>query len=102
MLRTILHIDFDSFFASCEQQRHPEFRGKPLGVTATNGRNCIIASSREAKRLGIGTGTPVWIAKEICPEILTTPADFNRYWMYSQKFIRICKDFSPFTEVFSI
>jgi DNA polymerase-4 len=57
MEKVILHIDFDSFFASVEQQHHPFFRGKPLGVTATNGRNCIIASSREAKKLGIGTAS---------------------------------------------
>ena len=101
-MRTILHIDFDSFFASCEQQDHPEFRGKPLGVTATNGRNCIIASSREAKRLGIGTATPVWEARKVYPDIALIGANFNKYWEYSQEFIKICKDFAPDTEVFSI
>ncbi|MBP9719468.1 MAG: DNA polymerase IV [Candidatus Levybacteria bacterium] len=100
--RTILHIDFDSFFASVEQQHNPLFRGKPLGVTATNGRNCIIASSREAKALGIGTATRVYDAKRICPTIFLTGADFRQYWEESQKFIKICKDYSPFVEVFSI
>jgi DNA polymerase IV len=98
----ILHIDFDSFFASVEQQSHPQFRGKPLGVTATNGRNCIIASSREAKKLGIGTGSRVHDARLLCPEINLTPANFTKYWEISQKFIKICRDFSPYVEVFSI
>ena len=62
--RTILHIDFDSFFASVEQQYNPNLRGKPMGVTATNGRTCIIASSKEAKRLGIGTGSRTYEAKK--------------------------------------
>jgi DNA polymerase-4 len=100
--RIILHIDFDSFFASVEQQYHPEFRGKPLGVTATNGRNCIIASSREAKKLGIGTGSRVHDARYLCPDINLTPADFTHYWEISKKFIAICRDFSPYVEVFSI
>ncbi len=100
--KIILHIDFDSFFASVEQQYHPEFRGKPLGVTATNGRTCIIASSREAKKLGIGTGTNTYKAKSICPNINLVPADFVKYWEVSKKFIMICKDYSPFVEVFSI
>ena len=100
--RIILHIDFDSFFASVEQQYNPLFRGKPLGVTATNGRNCIIASSREAKKLGIGTATRVHDARRIYPDILLTGANFRRYWEESQKFIKICKDFSPYVEVFSI
>lgn len=100
--RTILHIDFDSFFASVEQQYNPQFRNKPLGVTATNGRNCIIASSREAKSLGIKTGTRVHEAKILCPALILTPADFTKYWEISKKFINICKDYSPTVEVFSI
>lgn len=102
MKRIILHIDFDSFFASVEQQRNPAFRGKPLGVTATNGRNCIIASSREAKKLGIGTGSRVHEALLLCPTLQLTPAGFTEYWNISKKFIAICKDFSPLVEVFSI
>ncbi len=100
--RIILHIDFDSFFASVEQQDNPDLRNKPLGVTATNGRNCIIASSREAKLLGIKTGTRVPEAKLLCPSITLTPADFEKYWKVSKKFIAICKDYSPTVEVFSI
>ena len=102
MNRIILHIDFDSFFASVEQQNNPEFRNKPLGVTATNGRNCIIASSREAKRIGIGTGSRVHDARKIYPSLALRPADFVTYWEISKKFIAICKDFSPSVEVFSI
>lgn len=102
MQRLILHIDFDSFFASVEQQYNPKLRGAAVGVTATNGRTCIIASSREAKRLGIGTGSRTFDAKRICPQIVFVPADFVKYWEISQKFIAICKDYTPYLEVFSI
>lgn len=98
----ILHIDFDSFFASVEQERNPKFRNKPLGVTATNGRTCIIASSREAKKLGIKTGSRTYEAFKLCPTLLLTPANFTNYWEISKKFIAICNYFSPFVEVFSI
>lgn len=100
--RTILHIDFDSFFASVEQQYNPLLHNKPIGVTATNGRTCIIASSREAKRKGVKTGTRTPDALQLCPEIILVPADFWKYWEVSKKFINICKDFSPHVEVFSI
>jgi DNA polymerase-4 len=57
-LFTFLHIDLNSFFASVEQQLHPEFRGKPTGVTATMAdTGTLIAASYEAKALGIKTGT---------------------------------------------
>lgn len=100
--RIIFHIDFDSFFASVEQQYRPDVRGKPLGVTAANSRTCIIASSREAKKLGIKTGSRSFEALKICPELILVPADFNKYFEVSKKFLNICKDYSPFTELFSI
>jgi len=101
-VRIIFHIDFDSFFASVEQQYNPKLRNKPIGVTAANSRTCIIASSREAKRLGIKTGARSYEAQRICPELILVPADFNKYFDVSKKFLNICKDYSPFTELFSI
>jgi len=100
--KIIFHIDFDSFFASVEQQYRPDVRGKPLGVTAANSRTCIIASSREAKKLGIKTGARSFEAFKLCPNLTLVPADFNKYFEVSKKFLNICKDYSPFTELFSI
>ena len=73
-----------------------------MGVTAANGRTCIIASSREAKRLGIKTGTRSWEALKICPNLVLISADFVKYFEVSKKFLAICKNFSPFVELFSI
>lgn len=100
--RVILHIDFDSFFASCEQQFQPQFRGKPLGVTAHNGRTVIIAASREAKKRGVKSPSRTFEALEKCPELLFTTSHFVKYWEISKKFINICKDYSPFIELFSL
>lgn len=102
MNKTILHIDFDSFFASCEQQDNPALRNKPLGVTATNGRTCIIASSREAKKLGIKTGSRTYEAFQICPDLKLVSANFVKYFEISKKFLKICQNFSPSVELFSI
>ncbi len=100
--KVILHIDFDSFFASCEQQFDPALRGKPIGVTATNGRTCIIAASREAKKFGVKNVTRVWEAQKLCPQIFTVPAHFQKYWEITQIFLNICKDYSPYVELFSL
>lgn len=100
--KIILHIDFDSFFASCEQQFNPKLRGKPIGVTATNGRTCIIAASREAKKLGIKSPSRTWEARRIVPNMVYVPAQFERYWEITQKFLNICKDYTPYVELFSL
>lgn len=102
MQKVILHIDFDSFFASCEQQMNPLLRGKPIGVTATNGRTCIIAASREAKKFGVKNVTRVWEAQKLCPQIIPVGAHFDEYWKITQKFLNICKDYSPYVELFSL
>lgn len=102
MQKTILHIDFDSYFASVAQQYDPKLRGKPIGVTAQNGRTCIIAASREAKKLGVKSPSRTFEAQRIIPQMIFVPAQFNLYWDITQKFINICKDFSPFVEVFSL
>lgn len=102
MNKIVLHIDFDSFFASCEQQDNPLLRGKPMGVTAANGRTCIIASSREAKKLGIKTGTRSYEAFKVCPNLKLVKADFVKYLEISKKFLKICQNFSPDVELFSI
>lgn len=102
MHRTILHIDFDSFFASCEQQFHPQLRNRPIGVTARNGRTCIIAASREAKRLGIKTAMRSFDAETIYPGIILVPAHFTQYYEISKQFLAICKEYAPVVELFSI
>lgn len=101
-MNTILHLDMDSFFASVEQQANPKLVGRPVGIIKGPGRSCIIASSKEAKKLGIKTGTFVWEAKKIYPKIIFVPADFDKYFFVTKKFIEICSRYSPDLEVFSI
>jgi DNA polymerase-4 len=102
MNKCILHIDFDSFFASVEQQLDVKLRNKPIGVTAQNGRTCIIAASREAKKLGIKSPSRTFEALRIVPNMIFVPAHFEKYWEITQKFLDICKDFSSYVELFSL
>jgi DNA polymerase IV len=79
-----LHIDLNSFFASVEQQLHPEYRGRPLAVVPTMAdTTCCIAASYEAKALGIKTGTQVGEAKKTCPEIVLIEGNHTEYAKYS-------------------
>lgn len=68
----VMYLDMNSYFASCEQQRHPELRGKPLGVLTYDSPNAaVIAASIEAKNFGIKSGMRLQDCRALCPQLLT-------------------------------
>jgi DNA polymerase-4 len=73
-----------------------------LALLLQNGRTCIIAASREAKKLGVKSPSRTWEAQRIVPSMVFVPAHFEKYWEITQKFLNICKDFSPFVQLFSL
>lgn len=103
-MRTILHIDFNSYFASLEQQANPRLRGKPIGVTGGDreARTVLGTASVEAKKLGVKTGMNIWEAKKICPSIIIVRGDSDKYLSVTTKFLNILKSYTPLLEVFSI
>ena len=76
-----LYLDFDGFFASVEQQAHPELRGKPVGVVpfSSTSYTCVIACSKEAKKHGVTNVMPVSEAKQKCPNIVLVPQSPDLY-----------------------
>jgi DNA polymerase IV len=75
-----LFVDFNSYFASVEQQDDARLRGRPVGVVPVMAETtCCIAASYEAKAFGVKTGTPVWEARQKCPDIVMIEARPARY-----------------------
>lgn len=117
-MRTILHIDMNSFFASVEQQANPRLRGKPIGVAGGPARNasklaCVAGGDREtrtvlctasyeAKRMGVKTGMQIWEAKKACPDLIIVKSNHDKYLSVTTKFLNIFKDYTDKLEVFSI
>lgn len=101
MQKIIMHIDMNSYFASCEQQDNLAWRNKPLGVCEHLG-GIIIAPSIEAKRWGIKTGTPVWEARRLYPKIILVPTAPQRYRYYTGKFLKVLGDYTDQIEKYSI
>ena len=98
-----LHIDLNSFFASVEQQLHPEYRNRPLAVVPTMAdTTCCIAASYEAKALGIKTGTQVGEAKKICPEIVLVAGNHDNYAEYSHNIAKAVERCCPVAHTPSI
>ena len=102
MLRT-LFIDFNSYFASVEQQLDPALRGRAVGVVPVMAdSSCCIAASYEAKAFGVKTGTRVADAKRLCPGIALVLADHAKYVQVHQQAVAVVDRIVPVRQVVSI
>lgn len=70
-MRLVGHIDSDCFYVSCERVRRRSLRGIPVGVLGNQGA-CVIALSYELKKAGLKVGMPIWDAKPISPEAVSS------------------------------
>lgn len=98
-----LFLDFNSYFASVEQQERPELRGKPVAVVPvlTDTTSCI-AASYEAKAFGVKCGTNVGEARAKCPGLQVVEARPKVYVAYHEKAKEVAQRILPIDEVHSI
>lgn len=124
MSKIILHIDFNSYFASVEQQANPFLRGKAIAIGGkgkqsvdvthahtTNNRinlrslqlerTVITTASKEAKALGIKTAMSSLEAKRMMPDLLIIPGDPHKYSEITNKFLKILRYHCDAVEQFS-
>lgn len=98
-----LFLDLNSYFASVEQQLDPGLRGKPIIVAPVHSDTTVaIAASYEAKAFGIGTGTPVWEAKQKCRDLIVVPARHRNYVEFHEAIVAEVWRHIPVTKVCSI
>lgn len=98
-----LYVDLNSYFAAVEQQLQPALRGKPVIVAPVGSDTTVaIAASVEAKRYGISTGTPVWEAKQLCRDIVVTPARHMEYVRFHDAIVAEVERHVPVHAVCSI
>jgi DNA polymerase-4 len=98
-----LFIDFDSFYASVEQQDNIDYQNKPLIVVpCLSDYTCAIAASYQAKRLGVKTGTRVKTAKEKIPDIIVVEARPKRYVEIHNQIVEVVSKHFEKIQVLSI
>ncbi len=98
------YIDFDSFFASVEEQARPSLRGRPIGVTpfAHATHTCVIAANRKAKQAGVKNVMPVSEARRVCPDIVLVPQSPDLYVRAHRAFLLAIEQELPVDAICSI
>lgn len=85
MDRDILHIDMNNCFASIEIKLNPDLKGLPIVVSGSpdGKKGIVLAKSEEAKRFGIQTAEPIWMAKKKCKDIVIVKPNYDEYKKHS-------------------
>ena len=92
----ILHVDGDSFFASCEIALDQKLQGRPVWVGGgRRGDGIVIAANRAAKKFGVKTGMACFEAKRVCPRGVLCRPHYDAYREISAKMFRVLEEYSP-------
>jgi DNA polymerase-4 len=103
MIRRILHIDMDAFYASVEQRDDPSLRSRPVAVGGlADRRGVVAAASYEARAFGVRSAISMARAVRLCPSLVIVPPDFARYKAASAAVFAIFREVTPLVEPLSL
>jgi DNA polymerase-4 len=100
-LPTIVHLDADAFFVSCELSMRPELRGTKCAVGGRE-RGIISSASYEARACGVYTPMPTKLALKVCPDLILLPHTAGIYSKKSQEMFDLCETLTPVVQRNSI
>jgi DNA polymerase IV (DinB-like DNA polymerase) len=107
--RVIFHIDFNYFFAQCEELRKPELKDKPVVVCVYSGRTedsgAVSTANYIARKYGVKSGIPIKLAKNRLKDVsdaVFLPVDHDYYQEMSDKAMNIIKNYADKFELVGI
>lgn len=103
--RVVFHIDFDYFYAQCEEIRKPQLQSKPVVVCVFSDRGgdsgAVATANYQARQYGVKSGMPIKFAKkrlEDNPEAVFLPTDFDYYSKVSESAMNTIRAFADIFE----
>ncbi|WP_236869782.1 DNA polymerase IV [Candidatus Bandiella numerosa] len=101
MIRKIIHIDMDSFYASVEIRDNPALLGKPVAI-GSKGRGVLCTCNYEARKYGIHSAMPTYKALNRCPSLILLPVNMAKYKEVSYRIRDIFRSYSDKIELLSL
>ena len=102
--RIVMLADCQSFYASVEKAKHPEYADKPVVVAGDPERRSgiVLAACPIAKARGITTAERLGEALAKCPGLIVAKPHMEEYIRYSLQITRIYESFTDLVEPYSI
>lgn len=101
MNRSIVHMDLDTFFVSCERKKNSELAGRPI-IIGGGDRGVVASCSYETRFFGVRSAMPIKMALRLCPEAMVIKGDMDMYLNMSQLVTEVIRDKVPVMEKASI
>ncbi len=102
MSKIIMHIDLNAFYATAETIKDPSLVGKPLIIAGSSRRGIVSTASYEARKYGIRSAMPTYMALKLCPEVVIRGVDFELYQRLSNQFFNYIRKYTNIIEIASI
>jgi DNA polymerase IV len=102
LMRKIIHVDMDAYYASVEQRDFPDLRGKPVAVGSSSTRGVVTTASYEARKFGVRSAMPSVTAKRLCPGLIFMPPRFSVYQVISGQIRQIFLEYTDLVEPLSL
>lgn len=102
MNRSIIHMDLDAFFVAVECKKAPKLKGLPLIVGGSSRRGVVAACSYEARKFGVHSAMPMYLALQLCSDAKVISGDMEAYSQNSHLVTEIIADKAPAFEKSSI
>ncbi|WP_345988344.1 DNA polymerase IV [Chryseobacterium sp. Chry.R1] len=101
MERSIVHMDLDTFFVSCERLNNSELNGIPL-IIGGGDRGVVASCSYEARKFGVRSAMPIRMALKLCPDAKVIRGDHEMYSNLSHLVTEVIQSKVPVMEKASI
>lgn len=102
MERSIVHMDLDTFFVSCERLIDSRLKNRPVLIGGTSDRGVVASCSYEARKFGVHSAMPMRMAKQLCPEAVVLRGNSGIYTKYSKLVTEVVASEVPLYEKSSI
>ncbi len=98
----IIHVDMDAFYASVEEHDNPKLKGLPVIVGGPSNHGVVTTANYEARKYGVHSAMPIFIAKKKCPHACYVAGRMARYQEVSREVFNILNQFTDLIERVSI
>jgi DNA polymerase IV len=102
VVRAVLHVDMDAFYASVEQHDDPRLARLPVIVGGVGPRGVVAAASYEVRKFGVRSAMPMRQALERCPDAVCVRPRMARYQEVSRVVFAIFNEFTPLVQGLSL